>query len=537
MKKKKGISLSIKTAAGIILLAFILSSAAILFGYSTYKKTLDSQLIEIATHVANTMVSQVEPESIDRYLETGKTDAAYDAVHQILQDIQINNVISYAVVTKPTEEGFYYIYDTDQGEEAFQLGDFQEFYPGKFLDNKERFLAGESIKPIITNYEFGWLLSILTPIKDADGKMHGYVDVDISMNHIKEQQRSFLVQLTLIMLTITTVLVIIFLVLIRRFLTRPINDLAAAAGEFVDMQEAEMMTQTHEIMELPRLDTGDELGNLYRSIRQMESDIYSYIEYLTAVTAEKERIGAELNVATHIQASMLPCIFPAFPEREEFDIYASMQPAKEVGGDFYDFFLVDENHLAIVIADVSGKGVPAALFMVIAKTLIKNHTQNKENPADVFTFVNTQLCENNEEGMFVTAWMGVMNIVTGEFIYVNAGHNPPLLKRRTGAFEYMKTRPGFVLAGIEGMKYKQNEMRLEPGDILYLYTDGVTEATDTYDQLYGEDRLKAVLDRNADQPLDGILSCMKEDIDSFVKGAPQFDDITMLMLRIGSKEA
>jgi len=249
---------------------------------------------------------------------------------------------------------------------------------------------------------------------------------------------------------------------------------------------------------------------------------------------EKQRISAELNVATEIQTSMLPSIFPAFTDREEFDIYASMQPAKEVGGDFYDFFAIDEDHLAVVIADVSGKGVPAALFMVIAKTLIKNHTQAGLTPAEVFTVVNAQLCENNDVGMFVTAWMGVLEISTHHLICVNAGHNPPLLKKAAGSFEYLKLQSSFVLGGMENIKYQQVEMQLANGDELYLYTDGVTEATNTIDELYGEERLQSVLNSNTELNPDELLSTIKKDIESFVNGAPQFDDITMVALKIGS---
>ena len=280
------------------------------------------------------------------------------------------------------------------------------------------------------------------------------------------------------------------------------------------------------------LHTGDEIGQLADAFNHMTGELKSYIANLAAVTAEKERIGAELTVATQIQASMLPCIFPAFPERKEIDIYATMQPAKEVGGDFYDFFLVDESHLAIVIADVSGKGVPAALFMVIAKTLIKNHAQAGECPADVFTGTNRQLCESNDAGLFVTAWMGILDMETGEFTYVNAGHNPPLIRRKGGGFEYLKSRAGFVLAGMEGMKYRQASMTLEPGDMICLYTDGVTEATDTGNQLYGEERLQNRLNAEKEKTLEEILHGIKADIDVFVKGAPQFDDITMLVLRL-----
>ena len=247
-------------------------------------------------------------------------------------------------------------------------------------------------------------------------------------------------------------------------------------------------------------------------------------------SAEKQQIASELSVATHIQTSMLPCIFPAFPERTEFDIYATMNPAKEVGGDFYDFFLVDDDHLAVVIADVSGKGVPAALFMVIAKTLIKDHAQQGTQPEEVFTEVNRLLCEANDEGMFVTAWMGVLELSTGHLSYVNAGHNPPLL-RRGGKYEFLRTRSGFILAGMEGMRYRPASLDLTPGDALYLYTDGVTEAANEDKHLYGDQRLCEVLNAHADSGPETLLKIVKDDVDAFVGTAPQFDDITMLSLR------
>ena len=200
----------------------------------------------------------------------------------------------------------------------------------------------------------------------------------------------------------------------------------------------------------------------------MEISINEYIDNITKITAEKERIGAELNVATQIQANMLPRIFPAFPNHTEFDLYATMEPAKEVGGDFYDFFMVDEDHVALVIADVSGKGVPAALFMVIAKTLLKNQASSTSSPAEILSKVNMQLCENNDAQMFVTTWLGIYEISTGKVRAANAGHEYPALRRADGSFELLKDKHGFVLGGMEGLKFKEYEFEIEPGGVLFV---------------------------------------------------------------------
>ena len=278
------------------------------------------------------------------------------------------------------------------------------------------------------------------------------------------------------------------------------------------------------------LETGDEIEELGNGFNYMLEELEEYIKNLSRVTAEKERIGAELDIATHIQASMLPCIFPAFPDRREFDVYASMAPAKEVGGDFYDFFMVDESHLAIVVADVSGKGVPAALFMVIGKTLIKDHTTPGRDLGEVFMEVNRLLCEGNSEEMFITAFEGVLDLETGQFNFVNAGHETPFICKKGEGYAPYKIRPGFVLAGMEGTRYRMGSLQMQPGDKLFQYTDGVTEATNAANELYGMERLAAVLNQNADAAPDKLLPAVKADIDAFVGGAPQFDDITMLCL-------
>lgn len=252
------------------------------------------------------------------------------------------------------------------------------------------------------------------------------------------------------------------------------------------------------------------------------------LEKQAADSSARQRIETELNVATQIQADMLPRIFPAFPERPEFDVYAGMTPAKEVGGDFYDFFLVDEDHLALVIADVSGKGVPAALFMVIAKTLLKNAAQTGLSPKEALEKVNNQLCENNEAEMFVTVWLGIYEISTGKLTAANAGHEYPALRRKDGTFSLVHDRHGFVLAGMEGSRYREYELTLMPGDTIFLYTDGVAEATDEANALFGTDQMLEALNSRPDATPQELLEAVTAGINKFVGEVPQFDDITML---------
>ena len=263
----------------------------------------------------------------------------------------------------------------------------------------------------------------------------------------------------------------------------------------------------------------------------LSDDINSTVDTLKRYISDAEaRIDAELAFAKAIQHSALPSIFPPYPNRKEFAIWACMDTAKEVGGDFYDFYFVDEDTLAFLIADVSGKGIPAAMFMMEAKTLLKSYAESGMGVAEVLTQANNKLCEGNEAGMFVTVWMGCLNTRTGEVTYANAGHNLPVIRHADGSVEMVKSRPGLVLAGMEDIRYRANTVQLKPGDLIYLYTDGVTEATNADNGLYGDNRLLAVLEGNTDADVHAVCANVKTDVDIFVGDAPRFDDITMLAL-------
>lgn len=254
-----------------------------------------------------------------------------------------------------------------------------------------------------------------------------------------------------------------------------------------------------------------------------------------AQKAERGRMETELNMASGIQADMLPNIFPAFPEKEEIDIFASMKPAKEVGGDFYDFFLVDDTHLGLVMADVSGKGVPAALFMMVSKILVQNYAVMGKNAALALESVNNQICANNREEMFVTVWLGILDLETGELTAANAGHEFPVLKQPDGSFELVRDKHGFVIGGMEGIKYKEYTLHLQPGAKLFLYTDGVPEATDAKEQLFGTDRMVEALRAAENGTPQDILNSVSVAVSDFVNGAPQFDDLTMMCIHYKGK--
>ena len=345
-------------------------------------------------------------------------------------------------------------------------------------------------------------------LKNAQGVTVGCAAAGRSMQEIKSYQTHSSLRVLLMLIAVLIVIIVLMMHFLHRWYRglRKIQEYMHRIGTGI-LPEEPLVVRSR-----------DEMVYLVACVNEM-----------TASLREKERIGAELTLARDIQAHMLPNIFPAFPEHDEFDIYATMDPAREIGGDLYDMFMLDERRLAVVVADVSGKGVPAALFMVITKTLIKNYALTGMSPAEVFTKVNRMLCESNDMGLFVTAWMGYYDTADGSLVFANAGHNPPAI-RHGGEFTLLRSKPGFVLGGMDGIRYRDNSAALQPGDRLFLYTDGVTEATSAAEELYGEKRMLAYLNGHGEADARETLLGLRADMDRFVDGAEQFDDITMLMI-------
>lgn len=554
MKEKKSSRLAFKLGFGIAVLGVLICVVSSVVGYHQYKATIEKQYNTTAYQCANVALSYVGEEKLKEYAEAvnafrrgelGKEEldklAAEDEYKQTKEKIEAlrenmgandvflfvldtNELMSYSG-TKENWNPICYIFDSyTVPEYSYALGDIGSFNPDYIEElNTIAVTGNRSDSYFFSNGDYGYNTAAIEPILDENGKTFAMAAVEIPMVTLQTALRQYLIYAVLVTVVIIVLFILIYVVYLYYFVVRPIDLIAKGTDDFVK-------NNNHMPEQLLRIKTHDEIQTLTQSFLKMEKDIMEYTRNLTAITAEKERVNTELSVATRIQANMLPSIFPAFPDRKEIDIYATMNPAKEVGGDFYDFFMVDERHLAIVMADVSGKGVPAALFMVIGKTLIKDHTQPGKDLGEVFTEVNELLCESNSEGLFITAFEGVLDLVSGVFRFVNAGHEIPYICKKDGRFEPYKIRAGFVLAGMEGMRYKCGEMQLDVGDKIFQYTDGVTEATNANNELYGMDRLTDILGENSALSPTELLPKVKEDIDRFVGEAPQFDDITMLCL-------
>ena len=438
-------------------------------------------------------------------------------------DILIADLYKAAVETDLGEGSYAFIVDsegnliTDDSENKKTIDDDPDM--------------DEAVRNMIMNGESGvkrtehGVYYSSAPISGVDWKLCIRMPESIVLEPVIVMEQDIVQSIWVFVLGSLAIVGVVILVVYRfaNTLTQPLIDL----GEEVKVISSGDLDHRAAIHE------NDEIGDLATSFNEMAESLKKYIADLTHVTAEKERIGAELNVATQIQADMLPRIFPPFPDKKELQIYASMDPAKEVGGDFYDFFLIDEDHVCLVMADVSGKGVPAALFMVIAKTLLKNRAQlGTPSPAEILEDVNNQLCEGNEAELFVTVWLAIVEISTGNGIAANAGHEHPVLKRKDGPYELVEYKHGPPLAAMSGIPFKEHEFHVEKGDMIFVYTDGVPEATNAEGELYGPERLINAMNKHPEATVQEILDVVKTDIDEFVGEAPQFDDLTMLAFRI-----
>ena len=410
----------------------------------------------------------------------------------------------------------------DPNEDFLYLGSIEEELP--------EFAAMEDngyFPATVHKSRYGWLCSAYVPIKDTEtGEAIAVVGADVDMNTIMQARKEFLVNSIIFVLLLTGLCILLNIFLIRRLAVDPLKKLTDAACGFAAVDRE----YTRDDIIHVDIKSNDEIGDLYHEIQEMQSRIVDYTGRMTTYAAEQSRIGTELELANRIQMSILPEVGPEIKDRKEFLLRASMTPAKEVGGDFYNFFLIDKDHLGLVMADVSGKGVPAALFMMASMILLKDLAVPGRKPSEILTQANNDICRNNKAKMFVTVWLGILEISTGHMTCASAGHEFPAVRGDDKTFRLFKDPHGFVLGGMEDMKYKDYELKLSPGDALFVYTDGVPEANDAAGAFFGTDRMEEALNLAQPGHPKDILMKVRESVETFAGGAEQFDDMTMMCL-------
>ena len=470
------------------------------------------------------------------------SDAYHDCFEKVtdLRDYQIlYKILNDLTVLNDVDDVYYAVYDRDTSALIYVVDpDTRDGYikgPGDWesVDEKELgiFLGWDGTEIPYYSYIGGkdpWVCTVGAPVGDESGGARGYILADFTLDEMTHDMLAFLIRYISATIAVAAFMGFIIARLMERTTVKPINAIAKAAQSYVEDRRSGNTCAEH-FSSLP-IRTGDEVEHLNLVMAQMEKDLSVYMEDLTRVTKKEERVRTELDMASKIQKGALPDSSPAFPDRKEFELYASMEPAKEIGGDFYDFFLVDDDHLCLVIADVSGKGVPAALFMMAVKIILADNAMMGKSPSEILYDSNNTICANNKLEMFVTVWVGILELSTGKLSAANAGHEYPALKKGDGAFAIFKDRHGFVLGGMEDVKYKDYEIRLAPGDKLFVYTDGVPEANDPDGNMFEVKRMIDALNKDPDAPPERILRAVRGEINIFEREAEQFDDLTMLCL-------
>ena len=549
---RRGMRIRTKVVVLTTLAMSILTIILSMIGYSRFNDNVVESYAEYVVAAVKSADSVFDSCGMGDLINKRMMDDNYEAARSGLNNIKNNFDIKYlyGVYYEDIDDLYSLCYvingKSDEEREGRKLEDIYSYMGDLCEDDAFDLRSRKLMRDCVVNNdtgfryyestssEYGRLITCYSAITDSSGKAVGIVGADIDVNKITQDLNTYLRWVITAAVLITLIMIAILVYSINSFITRPVGSIAENTSEFVELMKENVEPEMLDYKKV-QVKARDEIYVLSEGVSNMADGVKNYMTNLRHVTAEKERIGAELNVATQIQADMLPRIFPPFPEKSEFDLFATMDPAKEVGGDFYDFFLIDEDHVGLVMADVSGKGVPAALFMVIAKTLIKNRALMGGSPSDVLSYANDQLCEGNEAELFVTVWFGILEISTGKGVAANAGHEHPAIRRKDGKFELVVYRHSPAVATMEGIPFKQHEFELHPGDSLFVYTDGVAEATNAHDELYGTDRMLEALNRNPDATAEELLKTVRESIDEFVGDAPQFDDITMLGLNYFGK--
>ena len=503
-------------------------------GYKHFSSVFTNQYTSMTEQFAHISASYISGEQISRYGTRAIADDEYNGIYQKLMEITNVADLDSIAVTVPEAiryETQNYIFHTVNARYSDRIQTYSLGSPEYLLAKSKKSII--NMKRLMqlgkqyTEYNYsrnekgqrtGTVMTAL-PLRDQYNNIVAMLSVTKSVDEMIAVQMLYFRRIFMVALIVTLVFIFLYGISLWRMIIHPILLIKNETSFFASNNKLSGL--------LKKIKNHDEIGSLSHAFEDMSEQINRYISEVTSITAEKERISTELNLAAKIQLESLPKGYPAFPERKDFDLFASMSPAKEVGGDLYDYMLLDDDHLMLVVGDVSGKGVPAALFMMTAKTLLDSGAKHCLSPKEIFEATNNQLCKGNESDLFVTCWLGILAFSTGELRFVNAGHPYPVLCHE-GDFSYVKTSPNFVLGGMEGIPYKEHSIKLVKGDRLFVYTDGVTEATDANKELFGEARLLAAMEKTGSMDAPDTLTSVRKDIDDFAGEAEQFDDITML---------
>ena len=516
-----------KIIASILISGTLLCAAIFSVGYITFSRKFrllyDSNLRAIAAAAKEV----INPDSFEKYLATNEKDEEYNNIEAILQKFTDKFELNFIYVSQtaaPEYTSVTYIYDV-VGKQTrftpFPLGYNETYVEANYNKTARKVLEeGKTLIRHTMKTRSGSHITAMFPVYDSNNKIVAMCGAQKSIQEYVNSLASFAAITIVVSLVFAIVFSFLFSVFFNVKIISPLILITKETDHFASWGGK----PSDKLLEIKN---HDEIGILAHSLHQMEYDVCRNIEELTRVTAEKERIGTELNLAAKIQLDALPTGYPPFPERTEFDLFASMSPAKEVGGDLFNYQMIGQDKLLLLVGDVSGKGVPAALFMMTANTLISIYAENNLSPAEIFTKTNNKLCEGNESNLFVTAWLGILDLKSGELKYVNAGHPHPILYHG-GQFSYLTEKPNFILAGMSGVPYKEYSLQIEKDDRLFIYTDGVTEATDSNEKLFGEERLMKAIQGTQSLNAPDTLVKIRKDIDAFAGDAEQFDDITML---------
>ena len=455
-------------------------------------------------------------------------EVAYSWILDRLDQIKMAHHVDYLfiVMTEPPyDTQFFAMSAADPG--AVRGTNYEEVYPlgvtVEVNESQQRAMAN-AVKELNHLADAGNYVDYYSYLDNVNGK-DIIIGMTYDLSNIENEIRNVTVNNTLASVTGQLILSLICLYMVYRLIISPLKSVQENIRDYRETKDSETV-----IANLKEINSKNEIGDLKNDVIELAEEIDDYVAKIESISAEKHRIESELDMAKRIQLSMMPRIFPPYPDRHEFEIYASVEPAREVGGDFYDLFLIDKDHLCLVMADVSGKGVPAALFMMGSKIVIKNSAMLMNSPAKILTRANESICENNEQDMFLTVWLGILELSTGKLVAANAGHEYPALMRAGEKFEIIKSKHGFVIGGFEDAIYMDYELQLEPGDKLFLYTDGLPEATNGDNEMLGIDGMLDALNENCESHPKVILNGVKNAVDGFVKEAEQFDDLTMMCI-------